>query len=122
LFASRDIVNPGATVAGRVKKGYSPTFCAHPGSPSSGAVTSKERIRLQIAELIPTRQPFFSLEFFPPKERDTWPKFFAEVEKLKAVHAATHPASRLLRSGAPAAKPSADELLEALESEVQEEG
>jgi methylenetetrahydrofolate reductase (NADPH) len=50
-----------------------------------GAATSKERIRLQIAELIPTRKPFFSLEFFPPKERDTWPKFFAEVEKLKAV-------------------------------------
>jgi len=40
---------------------------------------------LQIAELIPTRKPFFSLEFFPPKERETWPKFFAEVEKLKAV-------------------------------------
>ena len=45
------------------------------------------------------------------------------VEKLKAVHAATHPASRLLRSGAAAAaKPSADELLEALENEVHEEG
>ena len=40
---------------------------------------------MQIAELIPTRKPFFSLEFFPPKERETWPKFFAEVEKLKAV-------------------------------------
>ena len=43
------------------------------------------------------------------------------VEKLKAVHAATHPASRLLRSGAAAAKPSADDLLEALENEVLEE-
>jgi methylenetetrahydrofolate reductase (NADPH) len=41
---------------------------------------------LQIAELIPTRRPFLSLEFFPPKERDTWPKFFAEVEKLKALN------------------------------------
>ncbi|MDP2849273.1 MAG: methylenetetrahydrofolate reductase [Humidesulfovibrio sp.] len=40
---------------------------------------------MQIAELIPTRRPFLSLEFFPPKERDTWPKFFAEVEKLKAL-------------------------------------
>lgn len=40
---------------------------------------------MRIAELIPTRRPFFSLEFFPPKERDTWPKFFAEVEKLKAL-------------------------------------
>lgn len=41
---------------------------------------------MQIAKLIPTRKPFFSLEFFPPKERETWPKFFAEVEKLKAVN------------------------------------
>lgn len=40
---------------------------------------------MQIAELIPTRRPFLSLEFFPPKERDTWPKFYAEVEKLKAL-------------------------------------
>jgi len=40
---------------------------------------------LRIAELIPTRRPFLSLEFFPPKERDTWPKFFAEVEKLKVL-------------------------------------
>jgi len=40
---------------------------------------------LRIADLIPTRRPFLSLEFFPPKERDTWPKFFAEVEKLKVL-------------------------------------
>ena len=40
---------------------------------------------MRIAELIPTRRPFLSLEFFPPKERDTWPKFFAEVEKLKVL-------------------------------------
>ena len=40
---------------------------------------------MRIADLIPTRKPFLSLEFFPPKERDTWPKFFAEVEKLKAL-------------------------------------
>lgn len=47
------------------------------------------------------------------------------VEKLKAVHAATHPASRLLRSSAGAAKSaavSADDLLDALENEVLEEG
>jgi integrase/recombinase XerD len=44
------------------------------------------------------------------------------VEKLKAVHAATHPASRLLRGGGAAAKPSADDLLEVLENEVHEEG
>jgi methylenetetrahydrofolate reductase (NADPH) len=40
---------------------------------------------LRIADLIPTRRPFLSLEFFPPKERDTWPKFFAEVEQLKSL-------------------------------------
>lgn len=40
---------------------------------------------MRIADLIPTRKPFLSLEFFPPKERDTWPKFFAEVEKLKSL-------------------------------------
>jgi methylenetetrahydrofolate reductase (NADPH) len=40
---------------------------------------------LRIADLIPSRRFFLSLEFFPPKERDTWPKFFAEVEKLKTV-------------------------------------
>jgi len=41
---------------------------------------------LRIADLISNaRRPFLSLEFFPPKERDTWPKFFAEVEKLKAL-------------------------------------
>ncbi|MDR3641310.1 MAG: methylenetetrahydrofolate reductase [Humidesulfovibrio sp.] len=40
---------------------------------------------MRIADLIPTRRPFLSLEFFPPKERDTWPKFFAEVEKLKVL-------------------------------------
>ncbi len=40
---------------------------------------------MRIADLIPTRRPFISLEFFPPKERDTWPKFFGEVEKLKVL-------------------------------------
>jgi len=40
---------------------------------------------LRIADLIPTRRPFLSMEFFPPKERDTWPKFFAEVDKLKCL-------------------------------------
>lgn len=40
---------------------------------------------MRIADLIPTRRPFLSLEFFPPKDRDTWPKFFEEVEKLKVL-------------------------------------
>jgi integrase/recombinase XerD len=48
------------------------------------------------------------------------------VEKLKAVHAATHPAARLLRSGgaaAPAVEPmlSRDELLAELAQEAEEE-
>lgn len=29
--------------------------------------------------------PFYSLEFFPPKEREQWPAFFGTVEKLKAM-------------------------------------
>ncbi|MDO9083427.1 MAG: methylenetetrahydrofolate reductase, partial [Humidesulfovibrio sp.] len=40
---------------------------------------------MRIADLIPTRRRFLSLEFFPPKDRDTWPNFFAEVEKLKIL-------------------------------------
>lgn len=45
------------------------------------------------------------------------------VEKLKAVHAATHPGARLLRSGGQVQGPSeldADALLEALETEGEE--
>lgn len=30
--------------------------------------------------------PFYSLEFFPPKERENWPGFFATVERLKALN------------------------------------
>ncbi len=30
-------------------------------------------------------RPFYSLEFFPPKERENWPGFFATVERLKAL-------------------------------------
>lgn len=30
-------------------------------------------------------KPFVSLEFFPPKNQDQWPAFFATVERLKAV-------------------------------------
>lgn len=29
--------------------------------------------------------PFYSLEFFPPKEEEQWPDFFAAVEKLRAL-------------------------------------
>ncbi|MBG3876833.1 methylenetetrahydrofolate reductase [NAD(P)H] [Desulfovibrio oxamicus] len=31
-------------------------------------------------------RPFYSLEFFPPKERENWPGFFATVERLKALN------------------------------------
>lgn len=29
--------------------------------------------------------PFYSLEFFPPKEREQWPSFFGTVERLKGM-------------------------------------
>lgn len=41
------------------------------------------KIRDSIAASI---RPFYSLEFFPPKERENWPGFFATVERLKALN------------------------------------
>ena len=42
---------------------------------------------MKIAQLIAqSRSPFLSLEFFPPKDRGTWPGFFEEVGKLKALN------------------------------------
>ncbi len=41
---------------------------------------------MKIAQLMAqSRSPFLSLEFFPPKDRATWPAFYAEVEKLKVL-------------------------------------
>lgn len=40
---------------------------------------------MRICELIEKNSPFLSLEFFPPKDRETWPKFFEVVEKLKVL-------------------------------------
>lgn len=40
---------------------------------------------MRIRELIETRRPFVSLEFFPPKEREAWAGFFEVVERLKPV-------------------------------------
>ncbi len=40
---------------------------------------------MRIADLIATRSPFVSLEFFPPKERSEWPAFFQAVEQLAQV-------------------------------------
>ena len=39
-------------------------------------------IARQIASLA---RPFYSLEFFPPKEEKDWPAFFATVEQLRAI-------------------------------------
>ena len=41
---------------------------------------------MRIGELIQTKRPFVSLEFFPPKEREAWPAFFTVVERLLVVH------------------------------------
>ena len=41
---------------------------------------------MRIIERMAARRPFLSLEFFPPRDRESWPKFFAEVEKLKALN------------------------------------
>lgn len=40
---------------------------------------------MRIRELIETKRPFVSLEFFPPKEREAWTGFFEVVERLLAV-------------------------------------
>ncbi len=40
---------------------------------------------MRIGELIETKRPFVSLEFFPPKEREAWPNFFEVVERLLPV-------------------------------------
>ncbi|MBU1610654.1 MAG: methylenetetrahydrofolate reductase [Proteobacteria bacterium] len=41
---------------------------------------------MRIPEKMKTSGKFISLEFFPPKERDAWPSFFAVVEQLKALN------------------------------------
>jgi methylenetetrahydrofolate reductase (NADPH) len=41
---------------------------------------------LKISELLQDNKPFVSLEFFPPKERVSWPGFFDVVRDLKATH------------------------------------
>jgi len=41
---------------------------------------------VRIAELIPKNQQFISLEFFPPKERASWPGFFETVSRLESVN------------------------------------
>ena len=42
---------------------------------------------MHIGELIKKQdKPFFSVEFFPPKEKEKWDDFFLVVEKLKAIN------------------------------------
>jgi len=41
---------------------------------------------LRISELIAQNDQFFSLEFFPPKDRAAWPGFFDQVNKLKVLN------------------------------------
>lgn len=42
---------------------------------------------MHIGELIKKQEkPFFSVEFFPPKEKEKWNDFFQVVEKLKAIN------------------------------------
>ncbi len=41
---------------------------------------------MQIRELLTQRDFFISLEFFPPKEKEKWSDFFAEVENLKQIN------------------------------------
>ncbi|AMK11570.1 MAG: methylenetetrahydrofolate reductase [Pseudodesulfovibrio sp.] len=40
---------------------------------------------MRVCDLIQRKSPFLSLEFFPPKEREAWPAFFAVVDKLKVL-------------------------------------
>ena len=40
---------------------------------------------MKIIDKIQSSGPFYSLEFFPPKEREQWPNFFRTVEKLNAL-------------------------------------
>ena len=42
---------------------------------------------MKILDLIRQRStPFYSLEFFPPKDREEWPAFFERVVRLKAMN------------------------------------
>lgn len=41
---------------------------------------------MKIIDRIQGSGPFYSLEFFPPKERDHWPQFFQTVEKLSVLN------------------------------------
>lgn len=40
---------------------------------------------MKIADLISSNDHFLSLEFFPPKEQDEWPRFFEQVDRLAGL-------------------------------------
>jgi len=40
---------------------------------------------VKIIDTIRGRGPFYSLEFYPPKDRESWPGFFAVIEELRAL-------------------------------------
>lgn len=40
---------------------------------------------MKIITALQTRSPFYSLEFFPPKEREQWPHFLDTVEALRSL-------------------------------------
>ncbi|WP_027180547.1 methylenetetrahydrofolate reductase [NAD(P)H] [Maridesulfovibrio bastinii] len=41
---------------------------------------------MKIADIINKDKPFISLEFFPPKDRGSWPSFFEVVDRLKVLN------------------------------------
>lgn len=43
------------------------------------------RIIQAVSERIQQKRPFFSLEFFPPKDQGLWPAFFDTADRLKAL-------------------------------------
>ena len=40
---------------------------------------------MKIIDTIGRHGPFYSLEFYPPKERESWPGFFAVIDELRAL-------------------------------------
>jgi methylenetetrahydrofolate reductase (NADPH) len=55
-------------------------------SPFFIACCTHKEFFLKISELLEQNKPFVSLEFFPPRERVSWPGFFDVVRDLKAAH------------------------------------
>lgn len=46
----------------------------------------QKKLTSRLAEAASSQKPFYSVEFFPPKDQASLPQFFAEVEKLKAIN------------------------------------